>query len=449
MSTRTRARMTATSLFAAAAMISVVGLAGCSSEDKPDGPYRDAGANEANAEDGRSDSSDGDTAIEGLPTHHEFRVVERIALDEAVDIRGLEVSADGTLVANVPPADGVTDSKVLRIDPSDGAKVTDLAVNPVAPQYMTYGQDFRISGVDNDEFMALLPHAWGVTQTIGGTPDTDSAKRSDNILTIQGPTWVGHLQPGSKELEVAQKRRTDVGICALPGSNITGDASGKPQETTVSATGGIILTDGLNLSMASTPAEDKQVSPGSGQLVQIVADGDKIGKQDLLSEAVENDHPVSDQAKDSRGILKEDIEDDFEPGDRLTMSGLTELDCLGYSQMQAWKDKGVSGDHHDGDNGVVAIVNSELMDHFTDHALEEGYAGGTSGLSLLAEFAGPAVNAVLIDPTTYLVTATFGVTGGDLDSDATLTSIAVDPDDATTAWVTVEGEKALYKVNLA
>lgn len=115
--------------------------------------------------------------------------------------------------------------------------------------------------------------------------------------------------------------------------------------------------------------------------------------------------------------------------ERMPVLGIGETDCVGDGDVMAVLRASTTAE-------AAAAFESEYLQH------------GSGGVSPVGNFSGDAKNASMVrfDPGTGNVSEVFTVDG--IPGAHEVTTVAVDPDDKTTAWVTVDGQDTLYELEL-
>lgn len=423
-------RLATTALALGAAATLVVS---CSSEDDPGPDYRPGG---------------GDSPVPGAVTMHEMERVESVRFDGAGRIRGLEQTQDNRLIAHMAPADGAGESTIAVLDPDTGDS-EQLHTVPLDPGFA------EVTGNEEIDSGFGITQYWRRAAAKGEMP-----LRGDALWFTAGGAWGGQWDLSEInvfEIGTEPKPVASVGTCALPlESGIPADdflypSAGEELNDAISGTRGFMTSTGDALLVERDPINaGGETYSSSGVQARVVLDGEDAIEKDLTSvDGVDFKDSEADTVQKSKSFF--DI-DDINIVDTGLVGGLSELECLTRTQSNLLTESRGTGERPDrGRNQIMAVINHSMADTFAGKLKAMQTGGGSDGRFeqlpefRVAEFADD-VTMVLIDGSTGAVTDAF--TLPDLKNGQQITSVAIDQDDPTLMWVTVEDDDHIHLVRI-
>ena len=425
-------RLATTALALGAAATLVVS---CSSEDDPGPDYRPGG---------------GDSPVPGAVTMHEMERVESVRFDGAGRIRGLEQTQDNRLIAHMAPADGAGESTIAVLDPDTGDS-EQLHTVPLDPGFA------EVTGNEEIDSGFGISQYWRRAAAKGEMP-----LRGDALWFTAGGAWGGQWDLSEInvfEIGTNPEPVASVGTCAIPmesgipADDFLGPGAGEELNDAISGTNAFMTSTGDALLVDRDPINaGGKTNGGNGNSVQarVVLDGEDVIEKDLTSvDGVDFKNSEADTVQKSKSFF--DI-DDINIVDTGLVGGLSELECLTRTQSNLLTESRGTGERPDrGRNQIMAVINHSMADTFAGKLKAMQTGGGSDGRFeqlpefRVAEFADD-VTMVLIDGSTGAVTDAF--TLPDLKDGQQITSVAIDQDDPTLMWVTVEGDDHIHLVRI-
>lgn len=379
-------------------------------------------------------------------------------------IYGLEIAADGTLIAVAAPLtsrnSGSEQPTVAAMaDPENNAELTTAHILEIDPATGTATPRQDIALTEDFQTMASsfsqIRNGWGTTQLIGQHPDDPKQPiRSADTWTVTGSTQITGFNtntPTGTEDAACTMPATEpaVGLCALESGSDAPLDEHRELSTSALRTASVLSSSGS----ATLKLHDPMVMSATG-IVQARAyvDGEVINQHEIgdlreqlginieESEAAQaesdaqaaTDHPLA-----ALGLSN--------PTSSALVPGLAELDCLSADQAATWHNRDTS--IGTGKPSVLAVINAEMADDFTLQLLSSGATTAETQLAQLPD----ETAFVLIDPSSGAVTDLFFIQSLNTDLPAPTTqinSIAVDERDPNIIYATFSGDDHLYQMML-
>lgn len=426
-------RLATTALALGAAATLVVS---CSSESDDSGPdYRPGG---------------GDSPVPGAVTMHEMERVESVRFDGAGRIRGLEQTQDNRLIAHMAPADGAGESTIAVLDPDTGDS-EQLHTVPLDPGFA------EVTGNEEIDSGFGISQYWRRAAAEGEMP-----LRGDALWFTAGGAWGGQWDLSEInvfEIPTYPDPVASVGTCAIPlESGIPADdflypSAGEELNDAISGTSAFMTSTGDALLVDRDPINaGGETNGGRGSSVQarVVLDGEDVIEKDLTSvDGVDFEDSEADTVQKGKSFF--DI-DDINIVDTGLVGGLSELECLTRTQSNLLTESRGTGERAENTkNQIMAVIDDSMAETFASKLAAMQTGKGSDGRFeqlpefRVAEFADD-VAMVLIDGSTGAVTDAF--TLPDLKDGQQITSVAIDQDDPTLMWITVEGDDHIHSVRI-
>lgn len=377
-------------------------------------------------------------------------------------IYGLEISADGTLIAVAAPLSSqnsgseqptpaaladpennleLTTAHILNIDPATGTAIPrqDIAL---AEDFQTMASSF-----------SQIRNGWGITQLIGQNPDNlkEPIRSADTWIATGSIQLTGFNTTPSTEDTAYTMPATEpaVGLCALESGSDAPLDQDRELSTSALRTASVLSSFGS----ATLKLHDPMVMTATNVIsARAYVDGEVINQHEIgdlreqmginieeseAAQAESDAQAAADHPLAALGLSN--------PTSSALVPGLAELDCLSADQATTWHNRDTS--IGTGKPSILAVINVEMADDYTMQLLTSGATTAETQLAQLPD----KTAFVLIDPSSGAVTDLFFIQSlnTDLPTPATqINSIAVDQRDPNIIYATFSGDDHLYQMML-
>ncbi|BAU96174.1 hypothetical protein N24_1912 [Corynebacterium suranareeae] len=379
-------------------------------------------------------------------------------------IYGLEISADGTLIAVAAPLTSRNSSSeqptpAALADPENNTELTTAHILELDPTTGTATPRQDVALPEDFQTMAgsfsQIRNGWGITQLIGQDPDNRKESiRSADTWTVTGSTnLTGFNTDATADSDVAAYTMpaTDpaVGICALESHSDAPLDEHRDLSASALRTASVLSSSGS----ATLKLHDPMVMATTSTIqARAYVDGEVINQHEIgdlreqlginIEESESNQAESDAQAAADHPLAALGLSN---PTSSALVPGLAELDCLSADQAATWHNRDAS--IGTGKPGVIAVINAEMAD---DYAMQLLSSGATTAETQLAQL--PDETAfVLIDPSSGAVTDLFFIQSLNTDLPAPasqINSIAVDQRDPNIIYATFADDDHLYQMLL-